>query len=160
MASIARCTNPTRCSQLNTLLAPLQGRLPNTEQEVAQMQAYLRRMGHLIEGVHGGLGHHLRKQTPAHADYWARAPASHAFPLQPAAPTPMSDCAVAADSSSMPSSHPVDFPHAFGSGTDTDTSSDDTGFVEALADLSGMTDAQAAEHILWRYRHAKGSWRH
>ena len=46
----------------------------------------------------------------------------------------------------------------FDSGTDTNTSSDDSELGENFADLAGMTEAQAIEQIFWQYRHAKRRW--
>ena len=34
---------------MNILLAPLPGRLPTTDAELTELQAYIRRMGHMVD---------------------------------------------------------------------------------------------------------------
>ena len=41
--------------QQTQLLAPLQGRLPTTEDEFRTMQGYIRRMAHVMEGAPGNI---------------------------------------------------------------------------------------------------------
>ena len=38
-----------RPDQMNILLAPLQGRLPTTDAELTRLQAYIRRMGYMVD---------------------------------------------------------------------------------------------------------------
>ena len=117
--------------QLSILLAPLQGRLPNNDGELLQLQAYLRRMGHLIEGTH----RHLGQGRPARAFFAGDAeqapetaqPAAAAQPSALDYPFPPSSGPQYTAEVPLPSTaeqdayatHPV--PSGFWSGTDTDT---------------------------------------
>ena len=50
--------------QLLQVLAPIGGRLPTNEGELNQMQAYLRRMGHILEAFPNNIAQTLGQRTP------------------------------------------------------------------------------------------------
>ena len=133
---------------MNILLAPLQGRLPTTDAELTQLQAYIRRLGHMVDVRGQGKRRHFFSYDDPAPDT-AIAPATYAVTGSSSAP--------AASAASAPShSYPVyqqqqqpqrQVADDYYSGTDTDTSSDDWNEIYTFADLAHHPPEQIAERL-------------
>ena len=149
--------------QMTHLLAPLRGRLPESEEQLNELVHYIRRMGHILEHRPGNIASAAsgRSSTPYTRTYFSGGPAGSAPTFAALAgeePYATEDGPSWTDHNS---GHSVEaYPAVdFDSGTDSDTSSDDGAVDIDYSDIAGMTPEQADEHIYWQYAQAKKRWR-
>ena len=167
--------------QLLQILAPLSGRFPNTDAELRQMIAYIRRMGHILERSPGNVASALRpagsrgsareprgEHARAYVGMGESAASSDPNTAWAASETWMSGSGTgwgyglggtgaSAGSSymSIPNQTEED-----GSSEESTATSSDNG-SENLNDpsIASLAPAQQGEHIYWAYTKAKKTWR-
>ena len=162
--------------QLLQVLAPINGRLPQNEDELRQLQAYLRRMGHILEAFPNNVAQSLgqRHPQPQHTFFGG---SSGSQSLDAAPQTPWSQSVGWADSStgwdigqgsgmagwSGVGSQSLDTTSAYpatgpDSGTESDSSSDDWDTPLDNPYLQEPPERQE-QSVYWQYAQAKRLWR-
>ena len=164
-------------TQLIQLLAPLQGRFPNDDQEFQILKTQLRRMGHILEHSPGNIAAALRGRN-AQPQYLATKDDAPNADVQSAyvaygdtgygrGEGTDTGWGYGGDNHAIPGSHNGHDAHqAFlaelesDGATDSDTASS-TGMTEVPTSTpEGWTDdASLQEHLFWAYSRAKATWR-
>eukprot|EP00439_Symbiodinium_sp_Y106_P053403 s1276_g7.t1 len=164
-------------TQLIQLLAPLQGRFPNDDQEFQILKTQLRRMGHILEHSPGNIAAALRGRN-AQPQYLATKDDAPNADVQSAyvaygdtgygrGEGTDTGWGYGGDNHAIPGSHNGQDAHqAFlaelesDGATDSDTASS-TGMTEVPTSTpEGWTDdASLQEHLFWAYSRAKATWR-
>ena len=167
-------------TQLLQLLAPYQGRFPNTDAEYNALAMSLRRMGHILEGTPGNISNQLR-QSPNQGFFANGSQAATAFmtnaetagqlaadPWNQGA-DPWSQVHASAPAASSwqgappaPPAPPASaaFMTAVGDDdTDSETVSTTGEFDHSDPALYGLDPAAIDEHLFFQYQKAKANWR-
>ena len=169
--------------QQNQLLATLQGRLPNTEDELATVCAYIRRMAHMIEhnpiSVSAATRGNNRGDRDVQQMYWLEDAPTYA---PPPAPAPQAQAypayAYPAHASWTDWEYPCSSDQSWtdpwpvyqvdtmamsdyesDADTDTNTSEDSGRETLDLNAIASLPDNQQTEQVYWAYRTAKKAWR-
>ena len=156
--------------QFQRLTQPFGLRLPNSEEELAQLMHQLRRMGHIIEHRPANIADSLHRNAGASSGGQAFVVHSADGSLDPSQTTwsyvgpslpPQSS-----DTWEMPgqySQSSTDWAYHVdpnvASDADSATESDDFQQHDDERDLEGLTAGEADEHLFWQYTEAKRRWR-
>ena len=156
--------------QLLQVLAPIGGRLPTTEDDLQRMQAYLRRMGHILEAFPNNIAQTLGQRTPHNTPTFfgtdGNTQQQQQWPQQPSGFEGMGGVGTP-----YPASHqggwnmggvgtqPPAYPSVeFDSETDSDTSSDNW-FDPVPNPFLALPENEQEQQIYWQYAQARRLWR-
>ena len=146
--------------QLLQVLSPIQGRLPQNEDELRQMQSYLRRMGHILEAFPNNVAHSLGQRQPHQPTFFG---SSGGQPVTQDQSTWGWGAGLGSNQGLL--GGPWDPPQglypasAVDSGTESDTSSDDWDTPAPENPFLQQPAAQQEESVYWQYAQAKRLWR-
>ena len=144
--------------QFQVLTQPFGLRLPTTEAELTQMCHHLRRMGHIVERHPQNIASGLRSSQGAQQAFVAEADTGSSGGDMWSTEAPSFGMGQWIGGESSDWAFAAVQAGDGGSDTDSATSSDNDAPIE-VADLQGMTNAQADEFLFGEYQHAKRRWR-
>ena len=146
-------------------LAPLRGRLPNTEAQLEEITEYMRRMGHIQEHRPGNVADQLNNHSGGKGQFHYTDGDGTAMAAD--TPTcqncnsnhsPHDSWGIFLGNSSNSSTMGQLFDSEY-SGTESDTSSDGANSQVDFSDISNLSKTAAAAELFWQYAEAKKRWR-
>jgi hypothetical protein len=147
-------------------LAPLRGRLPNSEAQLEEITSYMRRMGHIQEHRPDNIADQLNQKggAPYHFSDGNQQAFSPETPVCPSCNTgtnPFNTWGsfLGSSASGPPSGVPSEYDVNVDSGTESDTSSDDANTKVDFSDINGLSKNAAAAELFWQMAQAKQRWR-